>query len=204
MQLYNSIGPNPRMVRMFAAEKGAALELVQLDILGPAENRKEPFLSLNPMGSTPVLQLDDGRAIAETVAICEYLEETCPGPKLIGATPEERALTRMWIRRVEHLVKDPMTTGFRGAEGLDLFRDRVHCLPHASADFKQITQEGLDWLEAHIGSRPYIAGDALTLADIVLFCMVEFGALVGQGLAPRHERLTAWHTRIAARPSATI
>lgn len=202
MQLYNSIGPNPRLVRIFAAEKGVTLPLVEVDILAAAENRREPFLSLNPMGSTPVLLLDDGRALAESVAICEYLEETCPGPELIGATAEERGMTRMWVRRVEHLVKDPMTTGFRGAEGLDLFRDRVSCLPNASADFKQITQLGLDWFEVQIGEHPFIAGDKLTLADIVLFCFVEFGALVGQGLAPRQTRLAAWHARMAARPSA--
>jgi glutathione S-transferase len=202
MKLYNSIGPNPRLVRMFAAEKDVSLALVDLDILGPAENRREPFLSLNPTGGTPVLLLDDGSALAETVAICEYLEETCPGPKLIGNTPQQRAFTRMWVRRAEQLVKDPMTAGFRGAEGLDLFRDRVPCLPHASADFKQITQQGLDWFEAQIGERPFIVGDMFTLADIVLFCFVEFGALVGQGLAPRHARLSAWHARIAARPSA--
>ena len=202
MQLYNSIGPNPRLVRIFAAEKGVTLPLVEVDILAGAENRREPFLSLNPMGATPVLRLDDGRALAETVAICEYLEETGPGPQLIGTTAEERAVTRMWVRRVEHLVKDPLTTGFRGAEGLDLFRDRVHCLPNAAADFKQITQEGLDWFEAQIGERAFITGDKLTLADIVLFCFVEFGAMVGQGLAPRHARLKAWHARMAARPSA--
>ena len=202
MQLYNSIGPNPRLVRIFAAEKGVTLPLVEVDILAAAENRREPFLSLNPMGSTPVLRLDDGRALAESVAICEYLEETCPGPELIGATAEERGMTRMWVRRVEHLVKDPMTTGFRGAEGLDLFRDRVFCLPNASADFKQITEAGLDWFEAQIGERPFIAGDKLTLADIVLFSFVEFGALVGQGLAPRQTRLAAWHARMAERPSA--
>src|SRR4051812_26888424 len=151
MKLYNSIGPNPRLVRIFAAEKGVTLPRVEVDILAAAENRREPYLSLNPLGATPVLLLDDGTVLAETVAICEYLEETCTGPRLIGATPEQRALTRMWVRRVEHLVKDPMTAGFRGAEGLDLFRDRVPCLPQASVDFKRIAQQGLDWFEPRLG-----------------------------------------------------
>ena len=201
MKLYNSIGPNPRLVRMFAAEKGLTLPMTDVDIIA-GENRREPFLSINPAGGTPVLMLDSGEALAETTAICEYLEERHPTPALIGTTPEARARTRMWTRRVDLHVVQPLTNGFRAAEGLALFKDRVRCLPQAADDLKSTAREGLAWLDAHMGDRPFIAGDSLTLADIVLFSFVEFGTLVGQVLDPSLTRLMAWHERMAARASA--
>jgi glutathione S-transferase len=201
MKLYNSIGPNPRLVRMFAAEKGLALPLIEVDILA-GENRRHPFLSINPAGSTPVLMLDSGEALAETTAICEYLEERHPTPSLIGATPEARARTRMWTRRVDLNIVQPLTHGFRAAEGMPLFKDRVRCLPQAADDLKATAREGLAWLDTHMGDRPFIAGESLTLADIVLFSFVEFGALVGQALDPALGHLGAWHRRMAARASA--
>ena len=203
MKLYNSIGPNPRLVKMFAAEKGLKLELVEVDIIG-GESRQPAYLAINPTGTTPVLAPDGGRPIAETTAICEYLEELQASPPLIGATPAARAEARMWWRRVDLLVVQPMTAGFRGAEGLPLFQDRVVCLPKAADDLKRTAQQGLAWLEAQIGDKPYIAGDALTVADLLLFCFVEFGEKVGQGLDPAHVHLTAWRERMAARPSAAL
>ena len=95
MKLHNSIGPNPRVVRLFLAEQGVALPLVSVDLLG-AENRREPYLSKNPIGQLPSLELDDGSFLSEITVICEYIEEKHPKPALIGATPEERAETRMW------------------------------------------------------------------------------------------------------------
>jgi glutathione S-transferase len=95
-----------------------------------------------------------------------------------------------------------MTNGFRAAEGLAMFRDRVHCLPQAADDLKATAREGLAWLEPQLGDRPFIAGDAPTLADLVLYSFVEFGALVGQGLDGAHARLNAWHRRMAVRDSA--
>lgn len=201
MKLYNSIGPNPRLVRMFAAAKGISLPIEEVDVMA-GDNRKPAFLSINPAGQLPVLILDNGMALAETVAICEYLEERHPTPPLIGSTAEERALTRMWTRRVEQAVVQPMTHGFRGAEGLPMFKDRVHCLPQAADDLKATAQEGLAWLEGLIGDRPFLAGDRVTLADIVLFSFLHFGAKVGQTLAPANERLTRWYGRMAALPAA--
>ena len=131
MKLYNSIGPNPRLVKMFAAEKGIKLDLVEVDIIA-GENRQPAWQAINPTGTTPVLELDSGVRIAETAAICEYLEDRFPDPALIGATPEARAVTRMWWRRTDLIVVQPMTTGFRGAEGLPLFQGRVRCLPQAA------------------------------------------------------------------------
>ena len=201
MKLYQSIGPNPRLVRMFLVEKGIELPTVDVDIMA-GENRQPPFLAINPSGSTPVLMLDSGEALAETTAICEYLEELYPHPPLIGSTPEARARTRMWTRRIDLAVVQPMTHGFRAAEGLPMFKDRVHCLPTAADDLKATAREGLAWLEAQLGERRFIAGDAPTLADIVLYSFIEFGALVGQGLDAVHPRLGAWRARMASRDSA--
>ena len=201
MKLYSSIGPNPRMVRMFIAEKGVAIPLTQVDIIA-GENRREPYLALNPSGECPALELDDGSIVAETSAICEYLEERYPDPPLIGTTPEARAAARMWLRRVDLKVVQPMTAGFRGAEGLALFRYRVHCLPMAADELKASAREGLAWLEAQLGERQFLAGGRLSVADILLFCFVEFGALVGQGLDPELRRLSCWHDRMASRHSA--
>lgn len=201
MKLYQSIGPNPRVVRMFLVEKRLELPTIEVDIMA-GENRQPPFLALNPSGSTPVLMLDSGEALAETTAICEYLEELQPQPPLIGRTPQARARTRMWTRRIDLGIVQPMTNGFRAAEGLPMFKDRVHCLPQAADDLKATAREGLAWLEAQLGERPFIAGDAPTLADIVLYSFVEFGALVGQGLDPGLARLGAWHRRMAMRDSA--
>jgi len=101
MKLYNSIGPNPRMVRMFMAEKGIEIPKVEVDLLA-GENRKEPYLGVNAAGQMPALELDDGTVVAEITAICEYLDDVNKGtPSLIGTTPQERAVTHMWVRRVD-------------------------------------------------------------------------------------------------------
>lgn len=105
MKLLNSFGPNPRLVRMFMAEKGMSIPSEDLDLLAGA-NRQAPYLNKNPAGQTPALELDDGSVIAETVTICEYLEEQKPTPALIGTTAAERANTRMWVRRVELNITD--------------------------------------------------------------------------------------------------
>ncbi|WP_332671941.1 glutathione S-transferase family protein [Aromatoleum sp.] len=201
MKLYSSIGPNPRFVRMFAAEKGIALELAEIDILG-GENRRGPFLGINPTGTTPVLVLDDGTPVAETTAICEYLEECVPEPPLIGATATQRARTRMWWRRVDLMVVQPMTAGFRAAEGLPMFRDRVRCLPQAADDLKRTAQEGLAWFESQLGDQQYLVGAEPSAADLLLYCFVEFGEQVGQGVDRSHRRLGAWRDRVGSRPSA--
>jgi glutathione S-transferase len=153
MKFYNSLGPNPKLVRMFAAEKGFRFpEVVEIDIMAGA-NRKEPYLSKNPSGQMPCLELDDGRVIAETVAICEYLEDVKPEPALIGKTAADRAETRMWTRRVEWKIVQPMADGFRFGEGLPLFKARIRTLPEAADGLKAIARDGLAWLDAQIAGR---------------------------------------------------
>ncbi len=202
MKLYQSIGPNPRVPLMFIEEKGITIDRQLVDLMG-GENRKEDYLKTNPFGQTPALELDDGTALFESVAICEYLEELHPEPALIGSTAEERAQTRMLIRRIDFDVVMPMTTAFRASEGLALFQDRMRCVPEGADGLKACARDGLAGFEKWLGDSTWLAGDRFTLADIVLFCFVDFGAQVGQPLPGELSNLAGWLERVSGRDSAT-
>ncbi len=202
MKLYNSIGPNPRAVRIFLAEKGVEVPLEQVDIMA-GENRQAPYTDRNPAGQCPCLELDDGSHLSEITVICEYLEEKYPQPALVGTTPEERAETRMWVRRIDFNILEPLANGFRFAEGLPLFKDRIHVIPQAADDFKAIAQEKLGWLDGLASGKEWVCGDRFTLADITLYCFLDFGRAVGQNVDPEHGWVTGWFERVAKRPSAT-
>ena len=202
MKLYNSVGPNPRMVRMFMAEKGFEVPKVDVDLRG-GENRREPYLSVNPSGQLPALELDDGTVLAEITAICEYVDEKKKDtPSLIGDTPEERARTRMWTRRIDLNICEPGANGFRFAEGLKLFQNRIRCIPEAADGLKATARDKLAWLDKLMGAKPFVGGDKLTMADILLFAFLDFSKGVGQPLDPANKSLTAWFERMKARPSA--
>jgi glutathione S-transferase len=201
MLLYNSIGPNPRVVRMFMAERGIDIPKVEIDLRG-GENRQAPFLKKNPAGQSPALELDNGTVLAEVTAICEYLDEITPGPSLIGTTPEERAETRMWTRRVDLNIVEPMGNGFRYGDGLKMFQNRLHCIPQAADDLKQIAQENLTWLDGLITGRTFVCGERLTLVDILLFSFVDFFDGMKQPINQANTTIVAWHARMKARPSA--
>ncbi len=201
MKLINSVGPNPHVVRMFAAERGVDLPIEDIDLMG-GENRREPYLTKNPSGQSPCLELDDGSYLSEITAICEYLDEVSPGDSLIGSTPEERAEARMWTRKVDLNICEPMANGFRFAEGLPLFKDRMVTVPEAAEGLKRIAQDRLRWLDKQLEGKTYICGDRLTLADVLLYCFLAFGANVGQPLDESNQNVKAWFDRMAARPSA--
>jgi glutathione S-transferase len=201
MKFYNSIGPNPRMVRMFMQEKGIEVPFAEIDVMG-GENRRAPYTAKNPGGQMPCLELDDGTPLAETVPICEYLEDTHPTPALIGATAEEKAETRMWTRRIELNITENLYNGFRFAEGLAIFKDRLHVIPQAADDLKTIVQEKLAWLDALLEGKTWIVGNRFTLADMVLFAALDFATTVGQPRNAELKNLDAWFQRVAARPSA--
>jgi glutathione S-transferase len=200
MKLHNSIGPNPRLVRMFIAEKGLEIPKVEVDLMG-GENRQSDYKTKNPAGQTPCLELDDGTFLAETIVICEYLEELYPKPALIGTSAAERAQARMWTRRAELHVTAPLADGFRFGEGLQLFKSRIHTIPQASSDLKTIARNGLTWLDGELAQREWLAGDRYTLADILLFAFLEFGKQVGQAADPALKNVGAWYDRVAARPA---
>ena len=169
MKLYNSVGPNPHVVRMFMAEKGIELPLEKVDIRGGVNRQSEYLTKVNSRGQAPALELDSGEHVCEITAICEYLDEKFPGGSLIGTTAEERGETRMWVRRVDLSICEPLASGFRSAEGLKMFQDRIRCIPHAADDFKAIAQDNLAMVRRPTGRqtvylrRPLLAGRCLAL-----------------------------------------
>jgi glutathione S-transferase len=200
MKLYNSIGPNPRVVRMFMAERDITLPLIEVNIRG-GENREPPYLVKNPAGQSPALELDDGSYLTEITVICEYLDEVYQGGSLIGVTAEERAETRMWVRRIDLNIVEPMVGGFRYAEGLKMFQNRMLCMPQAADDMKKIGQMKLRWLNDLMAGKTYVCGDRFTLADVFLFCFVDFFNGVRQPIDPELTTLQAWYARMKERPS---
>tara|TARA_Y100001934_G_C12247977_1_gene723625 strand:- start:212 stop:865 length:654 start_codon:yes stop_codon:yes gene_type:complete len=201
MKLLNSMGPNPRIVRMFLLEKGLDIPFEEVDIL-EAENRDDEYTKQNPAGQLPGLLLDDGNCIAETVAICEYLEDLHPDPALIGTTPLEKAEHRMWQRRIELNITENLYNAFRYSVGLEIFKRRIHCLPEAAAGLKDLTAKNLRWLDGLMGRRSFICGERLTLADIILFCALDFGEGVEQPLDTSLLNINAWFARMMTRDSA--
>lgn len=201
MKLYDSAGPNPHVVRMFLAEKGITLPVETVD-LRAGDNRKEAHLKRNPHGQMPTLELDNGGYLSEIIPICEYIEEKHPTPPLIGTTAEERAECRMWTRRIDLNICEPLGHGFRYGEGLKFFQDRIVTVPEASAGMKKVAADRLAWLNGQMAGKQFICGDRFTMADILLFCMVAFFAKVGQPLDPANENIAAWFERVKARPSA--
>ncbi|MGH6878772.1 MAG: glutathione S-transferase family protein [Rhizomicrobium sp.] len=202
MKLYDSIGPNPHVVRMFMAEKNLQIPSVKIDLL-KGENRREPYLAVNPHGQMPALELDDRSSICEVTAICEYIEDIHPVPALIGANPREKAECRMWTRRIDLNICEPMANGFRFGEGLGLFKDRIVTVPEASEGLKRIARDRLGWLDRQMAGREFICGKRFTLADILLFCFLDFAATVGQPLDRANANIGAWFERAKGRPSAT-
>jgi glutathione S-transferase len=201
MKFYNSIGPNPRAVRMFMAEKGLKVPMVEVDLM-KGENRGDAYRQKNAAGQMPCLELEDGSTVSEVTAICEYLEDLNPKPALIGTTPKEKAETRQWTRRVDLNIVEPMANGFRYGEGLPLFKDRIPTAPEASAGLKRIAQDRIMWLDKLVEGRKYLCGDRLTYADIHLFAFIDFGKQVGQPLSAEAKTINEMYERMKDRPSA--
>ena len=202
MKLYNSVGPNPHVVRMYAAECGVALELEEVDLMGGA-NRQADYLKLNPSGQLPCLETEAGNLIAEVTAICEYIDEKADGMTLIGTTDEARANTRMWTRRIDLGICEPLANGFRYSEGLPIFKDRMTTIPAAADGLKQIAREKMSWLNDQMDDRrPFISGTELSLADIVLYCFLNFGKTIGQPYDVELGNLHAWFGSMSARETA--
>ena len=206
MKLYDAAmpAPNPRRVRIFLAEKGMTVERVPVS-LAAGEHKLDDHRARNSLGQVPVLELDDGTAISETVSICRYLEALKPDPPLFGVTPKEIGLIDMWIRRVEQQVgahvghvwinTHPYTERYARTHGIQRY-----------ADFGEYSRgralSGMDWLDREIAGRDCIAGDAYSMADIVTLTILDFSAFIGLPVPDECARLKTWHARVSARPSA--
>jgi glutathione S-transferase len=200
MKLYDSsLAPNPRRVRIFLAEKGISVPVEQVDI-AKAANRQPDFLARNPMGGVPVLELDDGTCIAESVAICRYFEEIQPAPPLFGTDAKDRALVEMWNRRMEFNLLGNTAGAFRNTHAF--FKGRIPQVPEYGAVCKEAAVKQLAWLDGELAGRKFIAGDRYTIADITALVGVDFGRVSDIRIAPEHKNLARWHQEVSARPSA--
>jgi len=202
MKLYNSIGPNPHVVRMFIQELGIDIDSVEVDLMA-GENRQQDHLTRNPSGQMPTLELDNGDFISEITVICDYLDEQQGYTDLIGKTPEDRAETRMWTRRIDLQIVEPLTNGFRFSEGHDFFKDRLRLIPQAADDLKTLAQERITWLDEQIKDKEFICGDRFSLADIMFYCFLNFGTTVGQPLNEDNKNVVNLYNKIHSRQSAS-
>jgi len=200
MKIYDTQGaPNPRRVRVFLAEKGIQVPYEQVDI-GKAANRQPDFLKINPLAGVPVLELDDGTHIAESVAICRYFEELQPEPPLFGVGAKGRALVEMWNRRIELAVMIPIADAFRQRH--DFFKGRIRQVPEYAEAQRLTAGERLAWLDGELANRRFIAGDEYSIADITALIAVDFGRVSKIAIQPDQKNLARWHAEVSSRPSA--
>lgn len=202
MKIYEmKIAPNPRRVRVFLHEKGVLdqIEFVELD-LQKGENLTPEFKAMNPMGKVPVLQLDDGTCISETVAICRYFDELHPEPALFGETALEKALIEQWVRWIELYFFMPTGMCFQHCSGY--FKDRMNPIPEWGEDCGKQVQRFFGFLDRHLEGREFIAGDRFSIADINAMCTIDFNKVNKLGIAPDQKHLKAWYDRVSSRPSA--
>lgn len=191
--------PNPRRVRIFFAEKGVAYDTIEV-LIATHGNLSPEFKKKNPLALLPVLELEDGRILRESIAICRYLEELYPDNNLFGNDPWERAVIEQWNRHAELEVFVPTMMVFRNTNAF--WSGRVK----QSAEWADITREMLltryDWLNHELGNREYIAGNRFTVADITTLCALDFAKVNKTRIDPAtHPNLAAWHARVSARPS---
>jgi glutathione S-transferase len=200
MKIYNyPVAPNPRRVRIFLAEKDIKVPLEDVDI-GNAVNRQPEFRKKNPLAGVPVLELDDGTCIAESVAICRYFEEQKPEPPLFGVGGKDRAIVDMWNRRVELTLLMQIADSFRQRH--DFFKGRIRQCPEYAEVQRQNAEDSLKWLDTELANRRFIAGDRFTIADITAMVAVDFGRISKIAIQPDQKNLARWHAEVSARPSA--
>jgi glutathione S-transferase len=200
MKMYDfTLAPSPRRVRIFLAEKGIEVPLVQVDIMKNA-NRTPEFYQKNPSGSLPVLELDDGSCIAESVAICRYFEELQPTPPLFGIGARERALVEMWNRRIELEIFAPV--GHVWSHLSEIAKGRGRRIPEFGEIQKRAAIDRIAWLNEELENREFIAGDKFSIADITTLCMIDFARTVEIRIQPEQTNLARWYRAVSARPSA--
>ena len=188
---------------MQAIEKEIELTYEEVNLIA-GENRSDYYLKINPFGVVPSLELPNGEYINESVAICEYLEEERTFPNLVGETPSERAIQRSWQRRIELLVSEHIYNAYRFSVGLEIYKDRIHCIPHAAEDLEKAAQKNLMIIDQLIENRTWICGDWFSLSDILLFCALDFGASVGQPIDTGLLNLNVWFATMMTRESVHL
>ncbi|MEO1581495.1 MAG: glutathione S-transferase family protein [Pseudomonadota bacterium] len=200
--------PSPRRVRIFIAEKGADIPVQQVD-LGSGEHLGEAFRKINPDCTVPVLELDNGTALTETIAICDYLESQFPEPPLLGDSPESRAGVLQWNAKIEQQGLAAVAESFRNhAKG---FRGRSLTGPEGFDQIPELVPRGrrrvevfMAKLDAHLQDRPFICGDTFSMADITALVTIDMSAWIKLPIPESQPTLRAWHERVSSRPSARV
>jgi glutathione S-transferase len=193
--------PNPRKVRIFLSEKGVVVPLERVRMM-KREHKAPEFLKKNSLGQVPVLELDDGTCISESLAICRYFEELHPEPALFGSDPVERAQVEMWVRRAEFRLWSPLTQVWINAD------PRTAAVnPNQFKDYgehnRTVVARAMNWLDSELADgRQFLAGPRFSMADIALLCAVDFARFVEMDMPADAQHLRAWHARVSARPSA--
>jgi glutathione S-transferase len=202
MKLYNedNPAPNPRRVRIFLAEKGVSVPLVHVPMRQGAHKSAE-FMLKNSLGQVPVLELDDGSTLSESIAICRYLEELHPTPALFGKDAWQRAQVEMWIRRIEFALMSRL-----GAVWVNTHKFTAH-LGTQYKDYGEAMRvrslKAMHWLNDELKGREFLATGHYSMADIVALTSIDFAAFIGIETPAELTDLLAWHARVSARPSAT-
>ena len=199
MKIYDfTQAPNPRKVRVYLAEKGIQVPLQKVDLMA-GEQRSPEFLRINPLGGVPVLELDDGTLIPESLAILEYFEELYPAPPLMGTDPVARARVRAYERRCEQGVLNQAATMFQHTN--QFFAGRVDQTPKVAETAQKNLTARLAWLNDELRDREWVAGN-FSIADITLLIGVDFSRVSQYTLDPAWTHLSRWHNAMKARPSA--
>ena len=198
MKLHESPSPNARRVSVFMAEKGIECERVSVDIRA-GENIQSEYLSKNPAGRVPVLELDDGSYISESIAICRYLEAVEPEPNLFGLDAIEIANVEMWQRRVELNLFLEIAGAFRNITGF--FKDRETCVEEWGKVCAEKAPKALTMFDDQLSDNQYLAGDRFTVADITLAITLDFAEMVKVAPLPTLDNITQWRANVTARAS---
>ena len=198
MKLHESPSPNARRVQVFMAEKGIEMERVPVDIRG-GENLTPEYLAKNPGGRVPVLELDDGTFLAESVAICRYLEGLNPEPNLFGTTSLEMATIEMWQRRVEMNFMAEVAGAFRNITGF--FKDRETCVAEWGQVCAEKAPKALNMFDTQLAQNEYLAGDKFSIADITLVIALDFARQVKVVDLPELANLDRWYASVSQRSS---
>ncbi|HEY4141750.1 MAG TPA: glutathione S-transferase [Pseudolabrys sp.] len=201
MKLYDSkMAPNPRRTRIFLAEKGVSVPTEQVDMM-KMEHRTPEYTAINPLQRMPVLVLDDGTVIAESLAICRYFDTLHPEPPLFGVGAKEIALVEMWSRRVENNFFATVAAVFRHLHPAMKELEVPQVPAWAEANRPRVTQF-LELLDVELGKHEFIAGDRFTVADITALCTVDFMKPARLTVPEEAANVRRWHAAVSARPSA--
>jgi len=199
MKLYNAQAPNPWRVRIFCMEKGLDVPRVDLEF-GKGDTRTPEFLAMNSLGEVPVLELDDGRVLTESVAICRYLESLHPEPNLMGRDGFDQARIEMWNRRIELHVS--VTVANVGLHTIPFFAKKVEQVPVFAEAQRRTLAKKWAWLDREMADgRPYFAGDRFTVADITGMLALRVADIVDETIPPELANLKQWETSVRSRSS---